>query len=65
MIKTFYTLTWILAAAAALLLVFTGTFDAAAIATFGLIALGLLYGFALWSVAVNRRGSQPESFEQK
>ena len=65
MIRTIYTLIWILAATAALLLVLTGTFDAAAISTFGLVALGLLYGFALWSVIVNRHGAQPESFKQK
>jgi len=64
MTKTIYLLTWFLITAAALILALTDAFYAAAIVTFGLIALGL-YGFALWPVAVNRRGSQPESFEQK
>lgn len=63
MIKTIYALAWILAATAALILVLTDTFDVAAMVTFSLIGLGLLYAFALWAVTLNARGSQSESFK--
>ena len=55
MIKKFYVSAWFLLAAAALISVFTGAFNALAIVVFSLVAVGLVYGFALWSVMANTR----------
>lgn len=60
MIKRFYVLAWFLLIAAALALALTGAFNAAALVAFSLVGLGLIYGFALWSVIVNTRETQPE-----
>jgi hypothetical protein len=65
MIKTIYTLAWILVAAAGVILILTNTFDAAAMMTLSLIGLGLVYAFALWAVTFNNRdSSQPEGLKQ-
>lgn len=58
--KKFYVLAWFLLAAAVLVSIFTGTFNSLAMVVFGLVAVGLVHGFALWSVIVNTRDTQPE-----
>ena len=58
--KKIYVLAWFLLAASVLVSVFTGTFDPLAMVVFSLVAVGLVYGFALWSVIVNTRDTQPE-----
>jgi hypothetical protein len=58
--KKFYVLAWFLLAAAVLVSIFTGTFNSLAMVVFGLVAVGLVQGFALWSVIVNTRDTQPE-----
>ena len=60
MIKKFYVLAWFLLAASALISVFTGTVNPLAIVVFSLVAVGLVYGFALWSVIVKTRYTQPQ-----
>ena len=58
--KKFYVLAWFLLLASVLAAVFTGTFDPLAMVVFSLVAVGLVYGFALWSVIYNTRDTQPE-----
>lgn len=58
--KKFYVLAWFLLAASVLASVFTGTFNPLAMVVFSLVAVGLVYGFALWSVIVNTRDTQPQ-----
>ena len=55
MIKKFYVLAWFLLAASVLVSVFTGTFNPLGVVVLSLVAVGLVYGFALWSVIVNTR----------
>jgi hypothetical protein len=54
MIKKFYFLAWLLFAASVLRSAFTGSFDALAMFVFSLVALGLIYAFALWAVFAPR-----------
>lgn len=64
MIKKIYVLAWFLLLASVLAAVFTGTFDPLAMVVFSLVAVGLVYAFALWSVIVNTRicaGLKPSS----
>lgn len=58
--KKFYVSAWFLLAAAALVSALTGTFNAAALLVFSLVALALVHTLALWTVIVNTRGVQPE-----
>ena len=63
--KANYASVWILAIAVGALIL-TGTFDGVGIMTFSLISLiglGLFTAFALWSVIVNPRDSQAQSFK--
>ena len=60
MLKIFYVLAWFLTAAAVLISVLTGTFNEGAMVVFSFIGLGLVYGFALWSVIVNTRDPQSQ-----
>lgn len=60
MMKKFYVLAWFLLLASVLAAVFTSTFNPLAIVVFSLVAVGLVYAFALWSVIVNTRDTQPE-----
>ena len=55
MMKRFYVSAWFLLAAAALVSVVTGAFNPVALFVFSLVALGLVYTLALWSVFVNTR----------
>ena len=60
MMKKFYVLAWFLLAASVLVSVFTGTFNPLGVVIFSLVAVGLVYGFALWSVIVNTRDTQSQ-----
>jgi hypothetical protein len=60
MMKKFYVTAWFLLAASVLVSAFTGTFNPLAVVVFSLVAVGLVYGFALWSVIVNRRDTQEQ-----
>jgi ABC-type multidrug transport system permease subunit len=55
LLKNLYVLAWFLLAAAVLVSALTGAFNVAALVVFSLIALGLVYTLALWSVTVNTR----------
>ena len=58
--KKFYISAWIVLAAAALVSVLTGTLNAAVLVAISLIALGLVYALALWSVITNTREIKTE-----
>ena len=60
MIRTLYILTWFFLVGSAMVSVFKGTLSAFGMVVFGLIALALVHGLALWSVIVNTRDVQPE-----
>lgn len=60
MIRTLYILTWFLLIGSAMVSVFKGTLSGFGMVVFGLIALALFYGLALWSVTVNTGEVQPE-----
>lgn len=60
MMKKFYVLAWFLLVSSVLVSVFTSTFNPLAMVVFSLVAVGLVYAFALWSVIVNTRDTQPE-----
>lgn len=53
--KQLYFLAWFLVVFAALVSFLTGNFGAVTLVAFSLIALGLVYGLALWSVITNTR----------
>jgi hypothetical protein len=53
--KKIYISAWFLLAAAAIVTALSGGFNAAALVFYSLIALGLVYTLALWSVIVNTR----------
>jgi len=61
MIKTIYAIAWFVVGIAAFISILAGSFGAAAMVVFSLIALGLFYGFALWSVTVNTREPHPHA----
>jgi hypothetical protein len=65
MIKKFYVSAWFLLAAAVLISVFTGAFNPLAMVVFSLVAVGLVYGFAMWSVIVNTRDAPSRGFITK
>jgi len=58
--KKFYVTAWFLLAVSVLVSVFTGTFYPLTVVVFSLVAVGLVYGFALWSVIVNTRDTQEQ-----
>jgi len=58
MMKKFYVSAWLLLAASVLVSVFTGTFNPIGMVVFSLVAVGLVYAFALWTVIVNTRDKQ-------
>ena len=58
--KKFYITAWFLLAASVLVSAFTGTINPLTVVVFSLVAVGLVYGFALWSVIVNRRDTQEQ-----
>ena len=58
--KQIYFSAWIVLTIAALVTVLTGSFSPAALVVFSLIALSLVYMFALWSVIVNTRDLKTE-----
>ena len=60
MMKKFYVLAWFLLAASVLASVFTGTFNPLGMVGLSRVAVGLVYGFALWSVIVNTRDPQSQ-----
>jgi len=53
MIKKFYVLAWFVLIGSATASVLNGTLNDLAMVAFGLIALGLVYALALWSVLTN------------
>ena len=59
MIERIYLSAWMLTGVAVFNSVLTGGFDPAAMVTFSLVVLGLIYAFALWSVTFNMQGPQP------
>ncbi len=58
MMKQLYLSAWLLLGTAAILAGVTGFFNSLTLFIFSCIALGLVYGFALWSVIVNTREPQ-------
>ena len=50
MIKKFYGLVWLLFFASVMVSVFTGTLGPLAMVVYGVVAVGLVYALALWSV---------------
>ena len=60
MMKNFYVSAWLLLAASVLVSVFTGTFNPIGMVVFSLVAVGLFYAFALWTVIVNTRDTPPQ-----
>ena len=60
MIRTLYISTWFLLIGSAMVSAFKGTLGSFGMVTFGLIALALVYGLALWLVAVNTGEVQSE-----
>lgn len=55
MLRTIFASVWILTAVTALALGLNGSIEPAAMVSFSLVALGLLYAFALWTVIANTR----------
>lgn len=53
MIKKYYVLAWFLLAASVLVSVLTGTFNPLSMVVSGLVAVGLVYGLALWTAAMS------------
>lgn len=58
--KKLYVSAWILLAAAGLFAAVTGIFSPPVLVVLSLVGLGLIYGFALWSVIVNTRDLETE-----
>jgi hypothetical protein len=63
MFRTIFASVWTLTTVAALLLGLNGRIDPAAMVIFSLVALGLFYAFALFTVFVNLRESQLQNFK--
>lgn len=60
MTRNLYVLAWILLATAVFVSFLTGTLTPAALVVFSLVALGLVYWLALWSVIANTRVIETE-----
>ena len=60
MLKNLYVLAWFLLGAAIVAAASTGVLTPAMLVVFSLAVLGLVYGFALWSVIVNTRDIKAE-----
>lgn len=58
--KQIYISAWILLALAALVAISTGSFSTAVLLVFSLIALGLVFTLAVWSVIVNTQDLKTE-----
>lgn len=58
MIKRFYVLAWFLLIGSAMASVLQSTLNELGMVAFGLIALALVQGLALWSVIINTPGTQ-------
>lgn len=56
MLKKFYAAVWVLLFSAALVSLLTGTANWATLVIYSLIALGLVYALALWTLIENNRG---------
>ena len=65
MIKNFYAATWILLMSAAIVSLFSNNFNGATLVFYGLVALGLVYALALWTVIENGRDHKNELFTGK
>ena len=61
--KQFYISAWILVVFAALVTFLTGYLNPITVVAFSLIALGLVFGFALWSVMTNTP-DMPQVFDR-
>ena len=59
--KKFYVLAWFLLAMAFLGSALSGAFNATEMVVFSLVALGLVYTLALWSVIVNTPDPSPNN----
>ena len=60
MIKKFYVLAWFLLIGSAAAVIFTGSLNGLSLVAFGLVAVGLVHGLALWSVLMNTSDAHPE-----
>ena len=61
--KQFYISAWVLVVFAAFVTVLTGYLNPVTAVAFSLIVLGLVYGFALWSVMTNTP-DMPQVFDR-
>lgn len=59
MIRQFYALAWFILTGTIVVSIFSGQLDPVMLFAFSLIALGLVYALALWSVIVNTRDRSP------
>ena len=64
MFKEIFAAAWILMAIGALFLGLNRRIDPAVMVVFSLVALGLFYGFALWTAIVNTRDPQPQTVKR-
>jgi hypothetical protein len=60
MIKKFYVFAWLVLTGSAIASVFTGSLNELGMVVFGLIALVLVYAFALWVVVRIPEDAQPQ-----
>ena len=60
MIKKLYVFAWFLLIGSAAVVAATGSLNGLSLVAFGLIAVGLVHGLALWSVLMNTSDAQPE-----
>ncbi len=61
--KKLYISAWFLLAAAVIVSAFGGVVDGPVLLVFSLVALGLVYALALWSIVVNAREPETKRFE--
>ena len=61
MYKTIFASAWILTTLAVFVLGVSGRIDPVAVVIFSLIALGLFYAFAVWTVIVNTPDADPRA----
>ena len=60
MIRTFYVLAWFLLIGWSLASILIGTFDALSVIAASIVAVGLVYAFALWAVLNNPHSARLE-----